>query len=106
MRSGRRFLFRSALIAGLGFLGVWSAGQATASSLEVLHADSLAGPLKEIKKAFEARHPGVTIRLISGVSKQLAERILKGEACDVFASSSPAGSAAARTSALGPPASP
>ena len=90
MQSGKRFLFRSAFIGGLGLLGACSVGQATASSLEVFHADSLAGPMKEIKKAFEGRHQGVTIHLTSGVSKQLAERILKGDACDVFAPSSPA----------------
>jgi molybdenum ABC transporter molybdate-binding protein len=89
-RSGKRFLFRSALIGALALLGACSVGQAMASSLEVFHADSLAGPMKEIKKAFEGRHQGVTIRLTSGVSKQLAERILKGDACDVFAPSSPA----------------
>lgn len=84
------FLFRAALIGGLGLLGVFSVGQARAASLEVFHADSLAGPMKEIKKAFEAKHPGMTVTLTSGVSKQLAERILKGDACDVFAPSSPA----------------
>jgi molybdate transport system substrate-binding protein len=61
-----------------------------ASTLEVLHADSLAGPLREVKKAFEAKHAGVTVNLTSGVSRDLAGRILKGDACDVFASSSPA----------------
>ncbi len=90
MRLERRFLFRTVLIGGLGLAGVFPVGQATASSLEVFHADSLAGPMKELKKAFEGRHPGVTINLTSGVSKQLAERILKGDACDVFAPSSPA----------------
>ena len=74
----------------MGLLGVFPIGQATAASLEVFHADSLAGPMKEFKKAFEGKHPGVTINLTSGVSKQLAERILKGETCDVFAPSSPA----------------
>jgi molybdate transport system substrate-binding protein len=74
----------------LGLLGVFLVGPATASSLEVFHADSLAGPMKELKKAFERKHPGVTINLTSGVSRQLAERILKGDACDVFAPSSPA----------------
>lgn len=81
---------RTVVPAALVLLGVCAAGQATASSLEVFHADSLAGPMKEIQKAFEGRHPGVTMRLTPGVSKQLAERILKGDACDVFASSSPA----------------
>jgi len=81
---------RTVIPAALALLGVCAASQATPSSLEILHADSLAGPMNEIKKAFEGRHPGVTIRLTPGVSKQLAERILKGDACDVFASSSPA----------------
>jgi molybdate transport system substrate-binding protein len=73
----------------LGLLGILSAGQAAASSVEVFHADSLAGPMKALKKAFEEKHPGVTITLTSGVSKQLAERILKGDTCDVFAPSAP-----------------
>ena len=90
MQVERGFLLRSVLIGGLGLLGVFPIGQATASSLEVFHADSLAGPMKELKKAFEGKHQGVTINLTSGVSKQLAERILKGDACDVFAPSSPA----------------
>ena len=76
------------LIGGLA-LAVFPAG-AAAASLEVFHADSLAGPMQELKKAFEGKNPGLTINLTSGVSKQLAERILKGDACDVFASSSPA----------------
>lgn len=58
--------------------------------LEVFHADSLAGPMKALRQAFEGKHPGVTINLTSGVSKQLAERILKGDICDVFVPSSPA----------------
>ena len=83
-------LYRTVLIGGLGLLGVFAIGQAGASTLEVFHADSLAGPMKELKKAFEGKHQGVTINLTSGVSKQLAERILKGDNCDVFAPSSPA----------------
>ena len=90
MQLERGFLFRSVLIGGLGLLGVFPVGQATASSLEVFHADSLAGPMKELKKAFEGKYHGVTINLTSAVSRQLAERILKGDACDVFAPSSPA----------------
>lgn len=58
--------------------------------VETWHADSLAGPMKEMKKAFEARNAAVTVNLTSGRSKELAERILKGEACDVFAPSDPA----------------
>jgi molybdate transport system substrate-binding protein len=46
--------------------------------------------MRELKTAYEATHPDVTLKLTSGVSKQLAGRILKGDACDVFAPSSPA----------------
>jgi molybdenum ABC transporter molybdate-binding protein len=74
----------------LAVLGALPATGAIASELEVFHADSLAGPMREIKKAFEAKLPGVNINLTSGVSRQLAARILKGDACDVFAPSSPA----------------
>ena len=90
MRSETSFLYRAVLIGGLGLLAVFPVGQATAASLEVFHADSLAGPMRELKKAFEGKNPGVTINLTSGVSRQLAERILKGDTCDVFAPSSPA----------------
>jgi molybdenum ABC transporter molybdate-binding protein len=88
---GRRALIRAGLsIGGLCLFSVLVFGQALASSLEVFHADSLAGPMHELKKAFEAKYQGVTINLTSGVSRQLAERILKGDTCDVFAPSSPA----------------
>jgi len=78
------------LASALAVLGILSASGALADSVEVFHADSLAGPMRELKKAFEASNGGVTINLTSGVSRQLAERILKGDACDVFAPSSPA----------------
>ena len=61
-----------------------------AATLEVFHADSLAGPLGAIKKAYEAKHPGTTINLTGSTSRQLADRILAGEHCDVFAASSSA----------------
>ena len=77
------------IIGGL-ILGVFPIGWATAASLEVFHADSLAGPMQQLKKAFEGKNQGVTLNLTSGVSRQLAERILKGETCDVFTPSSPA----------------
>jgi molybdate transport system substrate-binding protein len=77
------------LIGGL-ILGIFPVDRATAASLEVFHADSLAGPMQQLKKAFEGKHQAVTINLTSGVSRQLAERILKGDTCDVFAPSSPA----------------
>jgi molybdate transport system substrate-binding protein len=61
-----------------------------AGQIEVFHADSLGGPMAALKKAFEAKHDGATINLTPGTSRQLADRILKGDACDVFAPSSPA----------------
>ena len=75
------------LLAGLSAI---PAIAALASELVVFHADSLAGPMRSLKSAFEARNPGLTISLTPGVSRELAERILKGEPCDVFAPSSPA----------------
>jgi molybdenum ABC transporter molybdate-binding protein len=58
--------------------------------IEAWHADSLAGPMSELKKAFEAKHTDVVVNLISGRSQELADRILNGENCDVFAPSDPA----------------
>jgi len=90
MDSGRRLLLRMLLVGALGSFSVLPTGHATAASLDVFHADSLAGPMSELKKAFEGKVAAVALTLHAGTSKQLAERILKGEACDVFASSSPA----------------
>ena len=84
------FLFRTILIGAWELAGVFPIGQAKAASVEVFHADSLAGPMQQLKKAFEGKNQGVTVNLTSGVSRQLAERILKGDTCDVFAPSSPA----------------
>ena len=70
-------------------LAAISSVPAMADPIEVFHADSLAGPMREVKKAFEARHANVTVALTSGVSRDLAGRILKGDRCDVFAPSSP-----------------
>jgi molybdate transport system substrate-binding protein len=74
----------------LALLSALPASQTRADAVEVLHADSLAGPMKALKKTFEEKNKGVTINLTPGISKQLAERIIKGETVDVFASSSPA----------------
>lgn len=59
-------------------------------TIEVFHADSLAGPMSALQRSFARIRPDVALRLTSGVSKQLAERIARGERCDVFVSSSPA----------------
>jgi molybdate transport system substrate-binding protein len=83
-------LLRAVLTICLAATGIVPATHAIAAAVEVFHADSLAGPMRELKKAFEQKHRDVTINLTSGVSKQLAERILKGDSCDVFAPSSTA----------------
>ena len=90
MKNGNRSKLRIVLAIGLAATGVLSATVATAGVVEVFHADSLAGPMRELKKAFEAKNKDATVNLTSGVSKQLAERILQGDGCDVFAPSSPA----------------
>jgi molybdenum ABC transporter molybdate-binding protein len=81
---------RTILTIWLAATGILPATHTMAGVVEVFHADSLAGPMRELKKAFEEKNRDVTINLTSGVSKQLAERILKGDACDVFAPSSTA----------------
>jgi len=88
MRS--KSLLRSVLFPLPWIVSIVPLAGAMAANLEVFHADSLGGPMRELKKAFEAKHAGVTLNLSPGTSKELAGRILKGEACDVFASSSPA----------------
>jgi molybdate transport system substrate-binding protein len=90
MTSGTVSPLREGLVVWFAVLGILSATSAMAGVVEVFHADSLAGPMRELKKAFEEKNKDVTINLTSGVSKQLAERILKGDICDVFAPSSPA----------------
>jgi molybdate transport system substrate-binding protein len=90
MKNGNRSKLRAVLVICLAAIGVLPATVAMADVVEVFHADSLAGPMRELKKAFEAKNRDVTINLTSGVSKQLAERILQGDVCDVFAPSSPA----------------
>ena len=81
---------RAMLTICLAATGILPATNAMAGAVEVFHADSLAGPMRELKKAFEEKNRDVTINLTSGVSKQLAERILKGDTCDIFAPSSTA----------------
>src|SRR5229473_5638807 len=69
---------RAVLTICLAATGILPATNVMAGFVEVFHADSLAGPMRELKKAFEEKNRDVTINLTSGVSKQLAERILKG----------------------------
>jgi len=76
--------FQCVLLTALSMTG------AIAAELDVFHADSLTGPMRALKPAFEAKHSGVTLKLTSGVSRDLAKRIRNGDACDIFAPSSPA----------------
>jgi len=87
MRAVSRGLF---WLGMAGAVGLAPTGGLQAAEVLVFHADSLGGPMAEVKKAFESRRPGVRVVLTSGVSRQLAERIVRGEAVDVFAPSSPA----------------
>lgn len=84
----KRFEFKVFFLTIVG-LGMLMAGPVQAAAIEVFHADSLAGPMKVLKAAFEAGNPGVTVNLVSGRSQELAERILNGDVCDVFAPSAP-----------------
>jgi len=85
----KRARFQIMLSICMAFFAL-STGLAMAGTIEVFHADSLAGPMKGLKAAFEAKNTGVTVNLTSGISRQLADRILNGDNCDVFAPSSPA----------------
>jgi ABC-type molybdate transport system substrate-binding protein len=80
--------FTPAVLTILGCV-MLAAGPVQAGAIDVFHADSLAGPMKALKAAFEVGNPGVTVNLVSGRSQELAERILNGDACDVFAPSAP-----------------
>ncbi len=86
----KRFGLSLMVAAVLGGGLIFSNGTAMAAAIEVFHADSLAGPMKALKAAFEAGNPGTTVNLTTGRSQELAERILKGERCDVFTPSAPA----------------
>ena len=57
----RRSLLGVALLALLPVAAI-------AADVDVFHADSLAGPMRELKHAFEAKNAGVNLRLTSGVS--------------------------------------
>ncbi|MBI3705082.1 MAG: molybdate ABC transporter substrate-binding protein [Rhizobiales bacterium] len=89
MTSARASLARAVgMVCLAGALGILFGSSAMAGVIEVFHADSLGGPMSGLKKAFEGKHQGVTINLTPSTSRQLADRILKGETCDVFAPSS------------------
>jgi ABC-type molybdate transport system substrate-binding protein len=75
-------MHRLLLAAVLGM----SAVAAHAQTLTVHAAGSLRGALTELARAFEAQQPGTHVVLVFGASGLLKERLLAGEASDVFAS--------------------
>lgn len=63
-------------LCSLGIGATLLTSNANAATLEIFHADSLRGPMQELKQAFEASNPGIAINLTSGTSRRLADRIL------------------------------
>ena len=58
------------------------------TTLTVLAASSLTEPFNEMKKGFEAAHPGVTVEYSFAGSQALVQQLSQGAAADVFASAS------------------
>ncbi|GAA1296054.1 hypothetical protein Psi02_12140 [Planotetraspora silvatica] len=56
-------------------------------TLTVFAAASLSGPFTSLGHAFEASHPGESVRFGFGDSQALAQRIAQGTTVDVFAAS-------------------
>lgn len=63
---------------------------AGAKNVNVFAAASLTGTFTELGKAFEAAHPGATVKFNFGSSATLAQQIVQGAPADVFAAASPA----------------
>ncbi|WP_449060992.1 molybdate ABC transporter substrate-binding protein [Planomonospora algeriensis] len=61
-----------------------------AAEVTVFAAASLTGAFTELGTAFEAAHPGTTVRFNFGSSATLAQQITQGAPADVFAAASPA----------------
>ncbi|MEV6980408.1 molybdate ABC transporter substrate-binding protein [Sphaerisporangium sp. NPDC051017] len=67
-----------------------STSAAEATTLNVFAAASLTETFTELGKAFEAAHPGVSVKFNFGSSATLAQQITQGAPADVFAAASPA----------------
>ncbi|MGP3917160.1 molybdate ABC transporter substrate-binding protein [Nonomuraea sp. 10N515B] len=85
------------VVAGLSGCGSGRPAGTSASSaaggakeVTVFAAASLTGTFTELGKAFEAAHPGTTVRFNFGSSATLAQQITQGAPADVFAAASPA----------------
>jgi molybdate transport system substrate-binding protein len=70
--------------------GSASAPAGGAEEVTVFAAASLTGTFTELGKAFEAAHPGTTVKFNFGSSATLAQQIVQGAPADVFAAASPA----------------
>ncbi|MCY3646517.1 MAG: molybdate ABC transporter substrate-binding protein [Chloroflexi bacterium] len=75
-------------VAVLG-LGACGDGEERRDTITVFAAASLTEAFGELASAFEAEHPGVTVRLSFAGSATLRTQILEGAPADVFASASP-----------------
>ncbi|MFG1704562.1 molybdate ABC transporter substrate-binding protein [Nonomuraea sp. M3C6] len=67
-----------------------SASSAGVKEVTVFAAASLTGTFTELGKAFEAAHPGTTVKFNFGSSATLAQQLVQGAPADVFAAASPA----------------
>ena len=75
-------------VAALG-LGACGDGEEPTETITVFAAASLTEAFGELAAAFEAEHPGVTVRLSFAGSATLRTQILEGAPADLFASASP-----------------
>ena len=86
-------------VAALG-LGACGNGSEPSETITVFAAASLTEAFGELAEAFEAEHPGVTVRLSFAGSATLRTQVLEGAPADVFASASPEEVAALDTAGL------
>jgi molybdate transport system substrate-binding protein len=70
----------------LGALPASGLAQSTSATVRVHAAGSLRNALQDVAAAFKTQRPDTTVHLTFGASGLLANRILAGEATDVFAS--------------------
>lgn len=70
--------------------GTAESAEGAAKEVTVFAAASLTGSFTELGRAFEAAHPGTSVRFNFGSSATLAQQIVQGAPADVFAAASPA----------------
>lgn len=67
-------------------MGIFCATQASAAEMTVSGAASLTNAFTELKKIFEANHPGLQVNTNFAASNPLLKQIVEGAPVDVFAS--------------------